>query len=315
MTPFVDALDVDSKYSTSDATRSTLGTVDSLSVATRDYLGEYAASIVFFADYHDQRAGTSAGRVGLDCMNVWLDKWASANAMLTEDSTPTGQAVRVWTIASIASAILKTQGREPGALKMSEQTIQWLQRLAERVVADYEHRFTSKGSRMNNHDYWGAWAVASVSAATGSGTSVPYAYRVFDHAMQNAAWDSRTGTYYLPNETGRGNLGLHYTQFALAPLAMLSEYLPKLGYTVHHQQSQIMDSLATSALEAFLNKSAYRHLFTTTQKQPSADSFTWARVYHSNNPANKAAANIMGRYSKYLTSHSKIGGELSRLYP
>ncbi|WP_416396918.1 alginate lyase family protein [Allohahella sp. A8] len=314
MAPFVSALDVDSKYDSSDYSRSTLGTVDKQSVAIRDYLGDYAARIVFFADYHDQRAGTSAGRAGLDCMNVWLDRWAAAGAMLSAEATPTGQAVRVWTIASIASAILKVQRREPGAFQMSEQAELWLKRLGERVIEDYEPRFTTKDSKMNNHDYWGAWAVASIDAATGSRSGASYAYRVFEHALQNAAWDARTGTYYLPNEAGRGSLGLHYMQFALTPLAMLAEYLPSLGYTIQYRQSQIMDSLATSALEAFLNKSAYKHLFTTTQQQPTASSFTWARVYRSNNPTHVSAANMMSRYGRYLTENSRIGGELTRVY-
>lgn len=312
---FTGPLTVNSKYEGSDRTRSQIGSVDSHSVAIRDYMNAYSAAIVSFADYYDARIGTPGGRVALECLTVWLNEWARAGAMTTQDSTPTGQAVRVWALASIASAIIKVQARGKGEFKLSQSASNWLQRLSAQVVADYEIRFTSKASRMNNHDYWGAWAVAAVDIATGSQGGMNYSYRVFQHAMNNTAIDRRTGVHYLPNETRRGNLGLHYTQFAMTPLVMLARYLPENGYVVTYQESLVLDSLVTFGLGAFLQKSSYQHIFGSSQKQPSADSFTWARVYTDLHPDNDASAVMVGRYGKYLSRNSRIGGDLTRLYP
>ena len=311
--PFTDSIDIDSKYDPADETKSNAAEVEGRSAQINSHINSFALGIVGFSD-RAESASSPAKRVeAVECLHTWLGAWADGGALLGAAS-PTGEAVRVWTLSSISSALLKLSVSSPGAFTPTSSENKWLGRLAYIVRAHHEPRFTSHGVRMNNHDYWAAWAVASTSALLRSRTLMSYPVQVFEHAMGQVVYDRAADAHYLPNETGRGSLGLHYTQFAVTPLAMLAVHLPRMGYPLKLSDAATFGRLTSFAINSYMGPDAFQNIFQVPQDRPSTESVAWIRVYATTPAAGPEAVAVFQRHASVLVANSRIGGRLDMAY-
>ena len=96
----------------------------------------------------------------LECALQWLETWAKADALLSDQYNHTGKSMRKWALGSMAAAYLrlKFSSSQPLAPYPEQRaTIEaWFVALAEQSVRDWSDLPLRK---INNHSYWAAWAV------------------------------------------------------------------------------------------------------------------------------------------------------------
>jgi len=313
--PYTNNLNVSSKYDPNDLTRSTEIEVDQESLFIQKQLNNFSAGIVYFSDYYVHYRDDERGHVGLKCIHNWLSDWASNNAITTYTTSPTGKALRSWTLSSISSALLKVHyfAGDKWALTPTESA--WLKRLAEHVMYDYYGRTDSIPNRVNNHDYWAAWATTATGILVKKRRFTDWGYVVFSHAMQQSTIDSQTQTAYLPNELGRGQLGIHYSHFAITPLVMLAEYLPLLGYSIHYQEQQILSDLASFASLSVLSPESLSHLTVYVQQTPSPATLSWSIPFKYRHPDNVLVNQLLNEYNDIINGYIQIGGNIKPMHP
>jgi poly(beta-D-mannuronate) lyase len=161
----------------------------------------------------------------LDCTLGWLHTWAQADALLGPAETHTGKSVRKWALASIASAYLRLQFSTSQPLAQHRERARriesWLGDLGAMVVSEWKNQPLDK---MNNHEYWAAWAVMATAVALNRRD-------FFDWAL--AQYRTGTGQIdaegYLPNELKRDTRALSYHNYSLGPLAMIAAFAKANG--------------------------------------------------------------------------------------
>lgn len=215
--PHTGDMDFTSKYEGSDSARNELN-----EAAYQEYLkasenirGFEKAVIAAADDYQVDGDGPAAR----DCVLDNLEQWASADALLPENINHVGQAVRKWALAASANAYLRVKlsssetALEPERMDRIED---WLSR----VVGGVREYYTDREPRkVNNHDYWAAWAVMSASVATGNCDDWSWSHAKFDEAMGQITSDG-----YLPKELSREDRALEYLNYAMQPLTLLAVF-------------------------------------------------------------------------------------------
>lgn len=308
--PFTSALNVNSKYDPNDPSRSTEIDVDANSLKIQQHINRFSSGISYFGDYYLTKPNTSNALIASACLNEWLTAWASSNALTSTDSTSTGKAIRVWALSSIASTLLKTQTAET----LPTTTVQWLDQIANQIINDYDERRYITPNRTNNHDYWAAWAVAATGLINQQRTMTDWGYSMLLHATNQAYFDPISGTYYLPNELARGHLAAFYTHFALAPLSMLSAYLPEAGYTLDYHALQTLSGLGSNAYLLTEAPDSLAHLGITTQSQVSPYVFAWTHPFNTQaDLQNDATTSLESQYQSSFTNYPQLGGNVQLL--
>ncbi|MAL99267.1 MAG: hypothetical protein CL583_12565 [Alteromonadaceae bacterium] len=309
-------LNIQSGYDPEDPTRSTrIDDPDSRSKAINDYLIRFSDGLGRFADYYASRqTDAKAGSLAIQCTHEWLASWAREHALTTTDASPTGVALRVWTLSAVATAVLKMEhyAGADWALTAAEKT--WIAKLGEIVRADYADRIRLKPERINNHDYWAAWAVAASAIVTEQEQALSWSYTVFRFAMSQTVNDDITYTAYLPNELGRGALGAHYTQFALTPLVMLADHLPDHGYVIDYRDTVQLKKLAEFAAIIVLTPEAVFHIQDDAQRIPSPASFTWLYPFNALYADVVSTQELLEIVRPYTGVNYRLGGDLRPLY-
>jgi len=312
---YTNNLNVSSKYDPNDPTRSTEIEVDQESLIIQKQLNKFSAGIVYFSDYYVHYRDDKRGKVGLDCLHSWLSGWATENAMTTYSASSTGKALRSWTLSSISSALIKVNYFAGDEWTLTPSELAWIEGLAEHVMSDYYGRTDSTPYRVNNHDYWAAWATTATGILTKNRDFTDWGYIVFRHAMKQAVIDSHTQTAYLPNELGRGSLGVHYSHFAITPLVMLSDHLPLFGYSLNFQDQQTLSMFASFTSLSILSPNSVSHLVSVKQKTPSPTILAWSIPFKYNNTNHLLVNQLLSKYGDVINGHNQIGGKIKPLYP
>lgn len=240
--PHVGTLSFTSKYEGSDDARNVLNE-EALQVykeATERIRSFEKAVIAAADDYQVDGDGTSA----LNCLMDNLDAWASADSLLTDDINHVGQAVRKWALAAAANAYLRAESAAPAETidgAQSERIERWFRQLSDGVRDYYTDRDPDK---VNNHDYWAAWAVMSSAVATQECGDWNWSLGKFNEAMGqvNAAG-------YLPRELSRQTRALEYLNYAMQPLTMIATFAEVNGYSLHNDYQEQFRTLAANVVQ------------------------------------------------------------------
>ena len=161
----------------------------------------------------------------LDCTLGWLDTWARADALTGPAETHTGKSVRKWALASLSSAYLRLQFSTSQPLAQHRDRARrieaWLGDLGGMVVNEWKN---SPLDKMNNHEYWAAWAVMATAVALNRRDFFDWALSQYRTGVGQI-----DGEGYLPNELKRDTRALSYHNYALGPLAMLAAFAKANG--------------------------------------------------------------------------------------
>jgi poly(beta-D-mannuronate) lyase len=240
--PHTDSLSLTSKYEGSDDARNELNqeAYEEYKAATTKIRNFEKAVIAAADDYQVDGDGPEA----LDCVMDNLDAWASADALLPDDINHVGQAVRKWALAAAANAYLRMWTSAPETAMDLEQAARiedWFLRLSDGVRAYYTDRDPRK---VNNHDYWAAWAVMSASVATQDCDDWNWSLAKFDEAMGQINDEG-----YLPRELSRETRALEYMNYAMQPLTMIAVFAEVNGYSVYDSYQDVFPGMVQNLVE------------------------------------------------------------------
>jgi len=307
-TPFTDVLVFTSKYEGMD---------DASSIVNPDALDTYKEQTNPMTELQRMVADQSnkylrTGNLGYrDCAISMMLAWAQVNALVSDDANHTGAAVRKWTLAAISAAYAKLlfSAADNPALSASERRPieQWLTRLAEKVIEDYQHNPLAK---VNNHDYWAAWAVGITAVSLGRDDFLQWSYSKFIQAMGQV--DKKTG--FLPNEIRRKSLALSYHHYAIQPLVSLAVLLKANGYEVMAENHHALERLVNATLAASERRDIIEQLAgvpQNTTKLLSSTGLSWLEPWLLLKP--DADIKIKWQQLRPMTS-SRLGGDLTLLY-
>jgi poly(beta-D-mannuronate) lyase len=313
--PFTESLVVESKYVQTEKSKSTLKASRSgRSEDIQRHIQGFSKSIVHFADFYIENPNSRKGRMARACVDVWMNTWASARALTTDDTSKTGVAVRKWTLAALSSVLLKLKHVEGPQWTISEVQRDWLQMLAEKVMADYGKRLDPDFKYFNNHDYWAAWAVASTGSVLGRADYLEWSVPFYQRAMGQIETFSDGRYGYLPNEAARKQLAANYTHYALVPLVMLSDLLLDSGYKPSAQEEGKLRQLVNFAAQMILEPGAVSDVLDGEQREVPAYKLAWLIPYLSRYPDNQLARQLYERYGGEVDGYSQAGGQLRPLY-
>lgn len=244
------------------------------------------------------------GRAGRDahCALAWLDSWAEQDALLGRFND-TGEAVRKWELATLATAFLKIRSA-PLDRDRAARVRAWLDRLARAVRQDYD-RQPARDSRLNNHLNWAAWAVMAAAIAADDRELFGWSRQRYRLALRQVASDGS-----LPLELKRRQLAASYHAFALAPLVLLREALLANRVSPTPDEELRLSRLADLVLTTLENPQRLAMLSGYPQDMAwiTPTRLAWLEPYHARSPDLRALP-WLERY-RPLT-FSRLGGNLT----
>lgn len=273
--PFTGTLEFASKYEGSDKAR------DDLNKDAEKRYRSATAPITAFekgVSYQVDEYMRSGNTEALGCALALMNSWAKSDALLGKASNHTGKSVRKWALGSVAAAYvrLKFSASQPLADKpeLSRAVERWLSTVGDRVVDEWKDLPLSK---VNNHEYWAAWAVMAVSVATDRRDLFDWSLGQFDVAMTQIDRDG-----YLPNELKRDTRALSYHNYSLPPLTMIAAFAKANGVEMRPESTAALDRLIARVMDGVADPHAFEEK--TGKKQHVADlgeagKFTWMEPY------------------------------------
>ncbi len=301
--PYVSTLALTSKYEGSDDSRSDIND---------DAEAEYLESVATIRAMEKLAAVASDKYIKngdltmAHCFLNNLSTWAKAGALLNDDVNEVGQAVRKWFLAATGIAYLKIQSirGNNGGMTQNAQVDQWFGQLARAVMDFYSDRPIEK---VNNHDYWAAWAVMVAAVNLQDHNMYRWALAKFDQALTQVDGDG-----YLENELARENKALEYHNFALQPLAMLAVFTAANGDNLFDSHDRALSRLTTRVVEGLQNPKAFAHRTGYTQDTKglyTAYSLAWLVPFHKYFAMQWPSDLGLDTFSKL--ANSRLGGDLS----
>lgn len=209
-TPYTGDMDFPSKYEGSGSSRSTINPVALMNykLATAD-IEDFEKGLAAMADRHVKGEPGAAA-----CAMGWIQDWAKAGA-LAGDASAQGEAVRKWALGTVSFSYLRLQAGYTPDRRRDAVVREWLAARAAQVIAEQAQ---IPAERINNHRYWAA-------AAVGATAIVLDRRDLFDWSMESYRIAARAvdARGHLRTELGRGSRALFYHNYALTPLAMISD--------------------------------------------------------------------------------------------
>lgn len=312
--PYTGHLRLDSKYDQNDASRSTLSTARSSdNQRISEHIQGYYVGLVRLASTYHQARTPEQAREALSCMDLWLESWARAGALQSRDSSGTGQAMRKWALAAISSTVLKTQSLSGQRFRPSSIQRNWLDRLANLVIADYQPRLDPQFRNFNNHDYWAAWAVAATGLVLDRGNYVSWSDQALRRGISQIELSARGDYGYLPQETARGSLAADYTHYAMVPLVLLAEAAHRNGRTLRRDERERMELLANFAALAVLEPHRLPELDGHQSPVPK-HKMAWLMPFLEHRPNHGLARKLYDSRFGEVDHYSQIGGTIKFFY-
>ena len=189
----------------------------------------------------------------LDCAVEWLDQWASADALESEQFNHTGKSMRKWALGSLAGAWLRLKFSESQPLaaypQQSARIEAWFTRLAEHTVREWSGLPLRK---INNHSYWAAWSVMAVAVIADRRDLFDWSVEQFRVAAGQVDADG-----YLANEMRRSQRALAYHNYALPPLAMIAAFAQANDVDLRDANHGALQRLAERVLQGARDPAAF----------------------------------------------------------
>ncbi|WP_166269556.1 alginate lyase family protein [Marinobacter caseinilyticus] len=238
-----------SKYEGSDSARNELNNeaYQAYREASKTIRSFEKTVIAAADDYQVDGDGPEARACVLDN----LDAWAQADSLLPDDINHVGQAVRKWALAAAANAYLRVKlSSSESALDAArgERIERWLSQVADAARGYYSDREPRK---VNNHDYWAAWAVMTAAVATGDCSNWDWSLGKFDDAMHQISSDG-----YLPKELSREDRALEYLNYAMQPLTLIAVFAEVNGVPIQDRYGDAFESLTRNVVAGLDDSSA-----------------------------------------------------------
>ncbi|WP_417529623.1 alginate lyase family protein [Marinobacter lipolyticus] len=306
--PHVGSLSLTSKYEGSDSARNELNeqAYEEYKEATNKIRSFEKAVIAAADDYQVDGYGSEA----MHCVLDNLDEWASADALLTDDINHVGQAVRKWALAAAANAYLRMRASAPEATADLQQTARiedWFRRLSDGVREYYTDREPRK---VNNHDYWAAWAVMSSAVATQDCGDWNWSVSKFDEAMGQITDDG-----YLPKELSRETRALEYMNYAMQPLTMIAVFAEVNGNSVYGRYRDEFPSMAQNVVAGLADP---QRIESITGYEQIVDglykswSLAWMEPWQATWDALEGMPTFLDEHRPMKST--RLGGDISYLY-
>lgn len=239
--PYTGELKFPSKYEGSDAARDDFN--------PKAY-ARYKAATAGITEMERQVSAQTAAYLNggsataLRCALDGLAAWARAGALERPTRDHTGKAVRKWALASFASAYVRLKFSQSRPLDAAPEQVHdiepWLERLGRQVVDDWRDQPLEK---INNHEYWAAWAVMATAVAVDRRDWFDWAVGQYRIAAGQVDRDG-----FLPNELKRDTRALSYHNYALGPLAMIVAFARANGVDLRGENDGALDRLARRVL-------------------------------------------------------------------
>jgi len=118
----------------------------------------------------------------------------------------------------------------------------WFLRLSDGVRDYYTDR---EARKVNNHDYWAAWAVMSSAVATQDCDDWNWSMAKFDEAMGQI-----NNGGYLPKELSRETRALEYMNYAMQPLTMIAVFAEVNGNSVYDRYQDSFRKMSGNVVAA-----------------------------------------------------------------
>lgn len=219
------------------------------------------------------------GRAGyVECTLSWLGDWAKAQALLSTTYTHTGKSMRKWALGSISSAYLRLKYSRSQPLKGHEAQTRpievWIGQVADQVVRDWRDQPLD---RLNNHQYWAAWAVMAASVVVDRRDLFDWSVAQFRIGASQVDADG-----YLPNELSRETRALAYHNYAMGPLMMIAAFARANDIDLREENHGAMRRLAARVEEGIKDPRTFERK--TGYKQALEDlnedgKFAWLEPY------------------------------------
>jgi len=306
--PSVGAMNFTSKYKGSDSARNELNEKarEAYLEASKTVRRLEKEVISSADDYQIDGDGPEAR----DCVLNNLNGWAQANALLPEDINQVGQAVRKWGLAAAANAYLRVKLISPPDSLDPKKTARieaWFLQVAKGVRDYYSNRDPKK---VNNHDYWAAWAVMVTAVATGNCDDWAWSLQKFDEAMAQITTDG-----YLPKELSRRDRALEYLNYAMQPLTMMAIFAEVNGVSVPEQDWMAFNKLAQNVVDGLEDPSKIEAI--TGYPQITKGLYTewglaWMRPWTKTWGSLEGMEGFLDEYGP-MTS-TRLGGDIEFLY-
>lgn len=306
--PFTGPLDFPSRYEGSDKARDDVN--EKAEKRYRKLIAPIRAMEKGLSNQVDDYM-RSGHEESLACALRLLRDWASADGLMGEAITHTGKSMRKWAMGSVAAAYLRLKFSASRPLERDPETMRmvdaWLDRMASRVVLEWQDAPMEK---MNNHEYWAAWAVMAAAVALDRRDLFDWAMKQFGIAATQI--DSQG---YLANELRRDTRALQYHNYALTPLAMIAAFAKANGVPPDAEQTAAMVRLTGRVLDGVEDPEDFEEK--TGKKQIVADmsersKFAWLEPYcwtFSCDQAMQQRRDAMRPLKSY-----RLGGNLTTLF-
>ncbi len=306
--PFTDSLVFTSKYQGSDDARNELNKqAEERYHAAVKKVRRFEKRVIAAADDYQVDGDGPAAR---DCGLTILDNWASADALLNPEVNHVGQAVRKWALTAAANSYLRVT-RSGDRSTLDAQRLARIRNWFDKLTTQIRQYYTDRPLRkVNNHDYWAAWAVMSASVATQNCGDWNWALGKFDEAMGQVSGDG-----YLPNELGRNTRALEYMNFAMQPLTLMTVFAEANQVELHQRYQDRLEALAKNVVrglddpEAFKTVSGYEQV---TDGLYNAWSLAWMKPWQVTWGDVAGMASYIDRFGPMKST--RLGGDLNWLY-
>jgi len=237
-------------------------------------LEDFRAEVTRFAS-----RGQAGSRAWSHCAGHWLVAWAEAGALLGRMSETQAQYERRWAVTSIAMAYLMVKAELPAVQRAAIEP--WLDRVADAVAADP----TLRSRNPNNLTYWAGAALGAVGSATGNARHWTTARQIYREGLTHIQPDGS-----LPREVARGQLALHYHNFAIRSLILLAELSERRGEAGYALENVAIHRLARITFAGFTDPSPMARLAGVEQRPLERGALGWLAFYEKRFPGRLARA-------------------------
>ena len=306
--PYTGELQFTSKYEGSDSARATLNR------KAEEKFREQTASINLLEKEAGQMI-TGYMRTGqqarLECAIEWIDQWASADALESEQFNHTGKSMRKWALGSLAGAWLRLKFSESQPLaaypQQSARIEAWFTRLAEHTVREWSDLPLRQ---INNHSYWAAWSVMAVAVIDDRRDLFDWSVGQFRIAANQVDEQG-----YLANEMRRRQRALAYHNYALPPLAMIAAFAEANEVDLRGENHGALQRLAERVLQGARAPSTFAQR--TGAKQDMSElqkdfKYAWLAPYCSLYACNEQTREL--NQEKGPFNSFRLGGEVTQVF-
>ncbi|EJO94262.1 poly(beta-D-mannuronate) lyase [Ectopseudomonas mendocina DLHK] len=306
--PYTGELQFTSKYAGSDSARATLNRN-----AEKNFRKQTEG--ITRLEKEAGRLITGYMRTGqrerLECAIEWLDHWASADALESEQYNHTGKSMRKWALGSLAGAWLRLKFSESQPLadypQQSERIEAWFVRLAEHTVREWSDLPLKK---INNHSYWAAWSVMAVAVIGDRRDLFDWSVGQFRIAAGQVDDEG-----FLDNEMRRRQRALAYHNYALPPLAMIAAFAQANGVDLRGENHGALQRLAERVLQGARDPGAFAQRTGSRQDMEELRKkfkYAWLAPYCTLYVCNEQTRELnqeMGPFNSF-----RLGGEVTQVF-